>query len=231
MKHVQEKKPCKPCDLDPIPAQLLTKCFDHLLPIITEIVNLSLATSIVQPSLKQAILSPQLKRAQLDHELYPNFRPISNLQFLAKLVEKVVANRVLCHPLTNDLECFQSAYKMYHSCVTALVWVQNDILQLTDSNCSVVLLLLNLFAAFDMVYQQILLTRISTRFGIKGNALAWFKCYLNDRIQSVSINGESCNVRNLICGVPQVSVLGPLLYLLYTSPLGYVVRFVISPVY
>ena len=178
MSGLIRKLSAKSCDLDPIPAQLLTKCLDDLLPIITEIVNLSLATGIVPPSLKQAILSPLLKRAQLDHEQYPNFRPISNLQFLAKLVEKVIAIRVLDHLFTNDLEDrFQSAYKMYHSCETALVRVQNDILRLIDSNCSVVLLLLDLSAAFDTVDHQILLPRLSTRFGIKGNALAWFESY------------------------------------------------------
>ena len=194
------------------------------LAIITEILNLLLATGIVPPSLKQSILSPLLKTVQLDHELYPNFRPISSLQFLAKSVEKVVANRVLNHLFTNDLEeRFQSAYKMYHSCETALVQIENDILQLVDSNCSVVLLLLDLSAAFDTVDHQILLSRLSTRFGIKRDALAWFKSYLNDRTQSVSINGESSNVRKLTCRVLQGSVPGPLLYLMYTSPLGDVI--------
>ena len=220
------RKPAsKSCELDPIPAQLLINCLDDLLPVITKIVNLSLASSTVPTSLKQAILSPLLKKPMLDHELYSNFRPVSNLEFLSKAIEKVVATRVLDHLQENDLqECFQSAYKMYHSCETALVRVQNDILQLIDSDHCVVLLLLDLSAAFDTVDHQILLDRMSERFGIKGNALAWFASYLGDRTQFVSIDGRSSNPSKLICGVPQGSVLGPLLYLLYTSPLGDIMR-------
>ena len=84
-------------------------------------------------------------------------------------------------------EPLQSAYKQYHSCETALVRVQNDILLSIDNQQCVVLLLLDLSAAFDTVDHGILLQRLSTNFGIKGKALDWFTSYLTDRSQFVSI--------------------------------------------
>ena len=168
----------KSCCLDPIPASLLVQCFDDLLPIITRIINL----------LKQAVLSPLLKKPLLDHELYPNFRPVSNLKFISKATEKVASVHVLDHLHENGLqECLQSAYKEHHSCETALVRVQNDILRSVDDNRCVILLLLDMSAAFDTVDHSILLKRLQSRYGISGSALAWFNSYLKDRTQFVRI--------------------------------------------
>ena len=84
----------------------------------------------VPHSLKQAILKPLRKKASLDHEIFSNFRPTSNLKFVAKLTGKVVANRLVSCLEQNHLdECLQSAYKKFHSCETALVHVHNDMLQ------------------------------------------------------------------------------------------------------
>ena len=103
--------------------------------------------------------------------------------------------------------------------------VQDDILRAIDSNCCVILLLLDLSAAFDTVDHCILLDRRSERFGITGNALEWFRSYLSNRDQVVKVDGHESTFRELRCGVPQGSVLGPILFLLYTSPLGDVMRF------
>ena len=176
--------------------------------------------STMSSSLKEAVLYPLLKKSSLDHELYANFRPVSNLRLLTKVTEKVVATRPTAYLQNNNLfEPFQSPYKQFHSCETALVRVQNDILRF-DNNCCVVLLLLDLSAAFDMVDHTILLNRMSSKFGIKGQVRNWFQSYLNKRTQFVLINGTRSSVCNIKQGVPQGLVLGPLLYLLYVSPLA-----------
>ncbi|CAB4018760.1 Hypothetical predicted protein [Paramuricea clavata] len=126
---------------------------------------------------------------------------------------------------TNDLnETFQSAYKRYHSCETAFIRLQNDILKAIDNNNCVILLLLDLSAAFDTVDHEILLYRLQSKFGIKGKAQAWFRSHLTDRTHFVDIDGSSSSVYSVSCGAPQASVLEPLLYLLYTSPLGNLMR-------
>lgn len=118
----------------------------------------------------------------------------------------------------------QSAYRQFHSCETALIRVQNDILREIDGNSGVILLLLDLSAAFDTVDHTILLRRMSSKFGIKGDALNWFMSYLSDRTQTVYVNGATSDSYDVVCGVPQGSVLGPILYLIYTSPIGDILR-------
>ena len=215
----------KSCILDPIPATVLKKYYPILLPTITRIVNLSLTSSTVPDAMKIGALSPLLKTPSLDFEQFKNFRPISNLTFVSKSTEKAVAFQLKEHLHQNNLnELFQSAYKKHHSTETALLRVQNDILRALDSRSSVILLLLDLSAAFDTVDHQILLSRLSSRFGIKGAALQWFNSYLTNRKQFVYINDSRSSVKNLHCGVPQGSVLGPILYVLYISPIGDILR-------
>ena len=170
---------------------------------------------------KRAIVTPLLKKANLDHEILKNFRPVSNLAFISKLVEKVVAVRLQDHMTTNGLdEPHQSAYKPSHSTETALLKVLNDIYSAVDQHHAVALILLDLSAAFDTVDHETLLLRLSHRFGIHGKCLAWFKSYLSNRSQTVSIQGVTSTEKHLPFGIPQGSVLGPLLFVAYTSPLG-----------
>ena len=97
--------------------------------------------------------------------------------------------------------------------------MHNDILRAIDNGECVILVLLDLSAAFDTVDHHILITRLKHRFGITGKALGWIQPYLSGRTQFVKIGTERSSNRNLLCGVPQGSVLGPILYSMYTSPL------------
>jgi DNA-directed RNA polymerase subunit F len=215
----------KQCKLDPIPTQLLKECLEALLPTITKLVNLSLEMSTMPANLKKALVTPLLKKAVLDLEIFKHYRPVSNLAFISKVVERIVAIRVREHMDINDLhESFQSAYKSLHSTETALLRVQDDILCALDQRKCILLVLLDCSAAFDTIDHDVLINRLASVFGIKGKALKWFRSYLLDRLQSVTINGVESDMWNLIFGVPQGSVLGPILFIIYTTPLGEILR-------
>ena len=126
--------------------------------------------------LKVAKLRPLLKKPSLDHTQFSNYRPISNLTFISKAIEKSVANQLITYINKYNLNAtFQSAYKQYHSAETALIRVHNDILTAIDSRRTVIILLLDLSAAFDTVYHNILLSRLHDRFGDTGKPFLWFQ--------------------------------------------------------
>ena len=215
------KIPNKSCQLDPIPTWLLKQCSEQLAPMITNIVNLSLSTSQVPCSMKKALVRPLLKKANLDPERLKNFRPVSNLPTIEKLLEQVVAHRMEEHLQVEDLhDTYQSAYRKHHSTETALVKIHADISEALDQGSLAVLITLDLSAAFDTIDHQILLDRLQDLFGIAGDALKWMASYFKDRAQSVVIGESSSREQRLTSGVPQGSVLGPKCYTMYTKPLG-----------
>jgi hypothetical protein len=225
IRKIIKSSPSKSCSLDPLPTTLLKSCLDDLLPTLTAIVNKSLASSTVPDIMKKAVIVPILKKANLDPENLKNYRPISNLSFVSKILEKVVANRLNMHLETNNLnEPMQSAYRKFHSTETALLKVQNDILRAVDDQQCVLLVLLDLSAAFDTVDHTVLLNRLTNTFGICGDALQWVKSYLAKRKKTVTINGTSSEEHVSECDVPQGSVLGPGLFKKYSHPLGKLVR-------
>jgi len=215
----------KSCILDPIPGQLMKACFKLLVPIITNIINASLDCGEVPLEFKKGVIIPALKNPTLDHELLSNYRPISNLSFLSKATEKIVAACLNAYLSSiNGLDTFQSAYKSGHSTETALTRVHNDIMSELDKHNSVIFIQLDLSAAFDTVDREILLHRLNYRFGIKGKALQWLTSYLSNRHQYVQIEKELSSCRELKFGIPQGSVLGPILYTMYTTPLSDIIK-------
>ena len=130
-----------------------------------------------------------MKKPGLDL-LYKNYRPVSNLQYVSKLTEKVVFNQVYDHMVSNAIfPALQSSYRRFHSTETALIKVTNDILLKMNSQHVTMLILSDLSAAFDTVDHRILLERLSDEVGIRGTALNWFRSYLSDRSQRVSVHG------------------------------------------
>ena len=207
------------CLSDPVPSKLLPYCIDVIVPVVSRIINLSLSTSVFSNDLKSAFVKP-LKKTTLDSNDIKNYRSISNLSFLSKLIERVIANQLQLHLSSNGLMSeYQSAYRKFHSSETVLLRVRNDILVSLDSGHSTALLLLDLSAAFDIVDQNILLHLLKHWFGIISFALSSLSSFLTNRFQTVVASNSKPQPVLLELGISQDSVLGPLLYSLYTTPL------------
>jgi hypothetical protein len=219
------KRPSKSCALDPIPTWLLKSHIDAIAPAITTIINKSITSATVPDCLKEALVTPLLKKASLNKELFKNYRPVSNLSFVSKVLEKHVDKHLSDFAEMNNLtETFQSAYSPFHSTETALLRVQSDLLMSVDTTGAAVLVLLDLSAAFDTIDHNILLDRLNVTFGIKDRALDWIRSYLTDRCQRVTIQDHKSTPQYLLYGVPQGSVWGPKAFTKYSIEIGNIAK-------
>ena len=218
------KSPSTTCLLDPIPTDLLKLCLNETLPTITKLVNRCLETGTMPQHFKEALVIPLLKKKNLDIE-FKNFRPISNLSFLSKILERIVIDQLSQHCDKHELnEKKQSAYRRGHSTETALLKVCDDILRGFENRQVTSLAMLDLSAAFDTVDHSIFLKRLSTDFGIEGRALEWMKSYLSGRSQQVLVNGTKSEKVSLVTGFPQGGGAGPWAYSRYTQPVANIIN-------
>ena len=222
---ILKNMPNKTCSLDPIPMWLMKACLPELISMITYIINSSLGSGFFPTNLKNASVRPTLKKQNIDSDNLSSYRPISNLSSLSKLIEKCV-HLQLVEYLDNEnlFSKFQSGYRKNHSCESAIVKIHNDILMMIDDRTNVLLLLLDLSAAFDTINHKLLLIKLERFYGISGTVLNWMKSYLSGRTFTVSVRKSSSGTCLLEIGVPQGSILGPLLFILYTKDLESIVR-------
>ncbi len=209
------------CTTDIIPSQFLLHNIDFILPAVLQIINSSLSLSLVPSYFKHSTTIPILKDHNLDVDNPINYRPISLLPFLSKVLERIVFQQIYEHiSRYNLLDSRQCAYRPGHSTEIALLTVQDHIWRATENGLASALVLTDLSSAFDTVDHNILITRLQNCFGINGAALKWMQSYLEDRTFSVLYKTVSSVTYRVDCGVPQGSVLGPLLFSCYISPMG-----------
>ena len=169
-------------------------------------------------------MKPTLKSGK-DQQNVESYRPISNLSFLGKTIETAAKKQLIYCP-HGDTKCTeggQSAYREFHSTETALCSIVSDLLEYMDNGKYAILILLDLSAAFNTVDHKLLIDDLMYA-GVEGMALNWFKSYLENRSYHVKINGTKSERRTLQRGVPQGSVLGPVLFLIYTIELAWILK-------
>lgn len=211
--------------MDCVPTSVIKTCAETFSMLIARLAALSFKEGKFPAKFKQASVTPLLKKEGLNDEMFANYRPISNLNTMSKIIERLFMSRLVDHvkksPSYNRL---QSAYRQGHSTETALLKVLNDVYTAADNGYRTALIQLDLSAAFDTIDINTLLRRLRYAFGISGPALNWIASYTNDRKQSVRVGQQQSPNTTLEHGVPQGSVLGPLLFTLYMSSVAHVIN-------
>jgi len=216
--------PDKSSALDPIPVPVLKSVSDLLAPFLTYLFNISLSSGRVPAAFKDSFVTPVIKKPGSDEGNPSSYRPISNLSVISKIMERFVARQLVSYLDTHRLlPATQSGFRRGHSTETATIRVLSDLLDSVDRGDTAALVLLDLTAAFDTVDHEILLKRLRATFGVDSIALAWFSSYLAGRKQQVRCGGKTSAIMDVICGVPQGSVLGPILFIIYTADLAPIV--------
>ncbi len=165
VREIIMKSAIKSSPLDPVPTNLFKRCLGLLLPHLTRVINTSLQSGVMPESLKTAQVTPLLKKPNADRNELKNYRPISNLKFLSKTIERVATTQLTCYLVENDLYAKnQSAYRKFHSTETALLRIHNDILLAVDKHLEAVLILLDFSAAFDTLSHSVLINRLYNRY-------------------------------------------------------------------
>ncbi len=201
---------------DVIHPRFLKQIVDSVGPGLVSFLNKCLSTGVVPAYLKVATVTPLLKKPSLDLSVFKNDRPISVLPFISKVLENIVFFQLQSFLAVNNLfEHFQSGFKAAHSTESALLRVLNDIFLATDTGDSVVLVLLDLLAAFDTINHSVLINSLKSWVGLSGTVLKWFQSFLSDRKYVVRLGSFLSSTASLPCGLPQGSILAPSLFSLY----------------
>ena len=208
----------KSSNLDFIPTSLIKLCSSTFSPLIAHLANLSFCHGVFPFSFKIAQITPLLKKPKLNTDDLSNYRPISNLNNISKILERLFLARLQPHLINSPhYNPLQSAYRSGHSTETALLTLLNKARLSADRGESTLLVSLDLSAAFDTIDHSILLYRLSSMYGVDGNALMWLESYLSLRVQYVKFGQDVSSSTQLKTGVPQGSVLGPILFTSFIS--------------
>ena len=203
---------------DEISSHIVKKTYNNFLQPLTHIMNLSICSGVFPAQMKIARVIPLFKSG--DSTLFSNYRPVSVLPLFSKILERLMYKRLLAFINEHNLlYCNQFGFRSNHSPNLALILLMDKISGALERGDYVLGLFLDFSKAFDTVDHDILFSKLSA-YGVNGTSLDWFKSYLFQRKQFVEYNGAKSDMDVIRCGVPQGSILGPLLFLIYINDLA-----------
>ena len=214
---ISKMKNSKTVGLDNIDAYVIKIAKHELTPAITHIINLSIESGIFPKGWKIAKVVPLHKKE--DPTLPKNYRPVALLPILSKILEKALFLQTVKYLEENNiLHPSHHGFRSGHNTCTALIEMYDSWIEAIENDEISATVLIDMSAAFDLVDHKILMDKMKL-YGFQNSALNWFKSYLENRSQQVFIDGNLSSPMDLEAGVPQGSILAPLLYILFTSDL------------
>ena len=213
----------KQCELDKFPVHILNNNKEASVPNITKLVNKSLTSGQFPDHWKQALVKPLIKKPSLG-PVDTNYRPVSNLIYLGKVIERAALQQIVQHCERNGLlPKFQSAYRKGFSCETMLIKLADLILNHMETGRISAVVLMDLSAAFDTVNHTILLETFEKFYGITGEVLSWIKSFLSGRSFRVNVNTKMSEEKQLYLSVPQGGCSSAFFFIMYAATLFYVI--------
>lgn len=204
------------CGIDRINVKLLKLVLPHCDEVITHIINFSMLSSTVPNVWKKSVVLPLPKKSS--PEQLPDLRPISILPTMSKILEKVISSQISTHVNEHILPCTQSGFRAGHSTNTALLKITNDITKAIDQSRVTFAVLLDFSKAFDTIDHELLIAKLCY-YGMSSQVIQWFQNYLSHRTQCVKLHQQYSQEMFISKGVPQGSILGPVLFTIYTGNL------------
>ena len=219
---VKEINVSKSSGIDNVSSYVLKVAFKALIPMITRMFNLSIQTAQYPDRWKKALVIPIPKTGNLSK--VQNYRPISLLPLPGKIMEKLIHAQLTNHLETQDLLTEkQHGFRKEHSTIHSVAQVTNFISKKIDSRIPALAAFIDFKKAFDCVQHSVLLDKLES-FKVGAEVLTWVRSYLEKRKQRVLANGTYSEYQTITQGVPQGSVLGPMLYIMYANDLAEVLK-------